>query len=58
MPGFLVGPNPALGLDTAARGTKDPPVFGGGAIGREPDGPFWVSSKICRVLSLKMIGSF
>lgn len=40
MPGFLVGPNPALGLDTAARGTKDPPVFGGGAIGREPDGPF------------------
>jgi len=56
-PAFLACPKPARGLETAALGTKSPPVLAGGADGRDRDGPFDVSSDICRTVSLNTRGS-
>lgn len=56
-PGFRAAPSPARGLDAAALGTNRPPVFGGGAAGRDRPGPLRVSSDSCRVFSLNIKGS-
>jgi hypothetical protein len=57
MPGFLAGPKPARGLETAALGTNSPPVLVGGADRRDRKGPVVISSDICRGLSLNNTGS-
>lgn len=57
MPGFLAGPKPARGLETAALGTNSPPILVGGADGRDRKGPVVISSDICRGLSLNNTGS-
>ena len=57
MPCFLACPKPARGLETAALGTKSPPVLAGGADGRDRDGPLNFSSDIFRTVSLNSRGS-
>lgn len=49
-------PNPALGREAAARGTKSPPVLDGGAIGHAT-APSRPSSESCSVFPLKTMGS-